>query len=484
MKYSHQDVRRVEEARIKLRDQAAEQREIYDKHDDPASDDAQEALRKMRAIEVDLDKAEVEAAEVRAQVAEKDEILLKQARAMQYELDRRAGKLPRGMPGQNLDDFDPNAPIPNMTGSIDPAEDQAYREAFWNALKEEIPVQSRRGRSFLTAENREIIAKVEQRTMATTDTGANGGGNTVPKVFQNHLEEFLKFSGPCVPGGGLCYEFSTPGGEDHSVMTVDDTGQDGGVVAEDKRAVATKTTTANTDYIGDGTDPNWNRVTFKSKLYDSRFQPITYEMLMDTQLTDLERIVGGLLGKRLGRAINTAFTKTLVSGLLSANKITTATATEITPDELVELPHEIDPAYRGHNSSGGSISSNITTMMNDATYKYMRLMKVPLAGTKAEGYTFTPYMITQATDLLSGSPDRLLNMYGIRLNSAMDGVTTGKVSVIMGDFSNFWIRTIGDIRIITSSELYIRKLLLAMLAIQRCDAQMVNANSFAHILQK
>ena len=205
---------------------------------------------------------------------------------------------------------------------------------------------------------------------------------------------------------------------------------------------------------------------------------------MDTQVADMERIIGMLLGKRLGRTINKAFTATVVSGLLAANTITSAAATEISADELVALPHEIDPAYRGHSSSGGSISSNITTMMNDATYKYLRTKKVPLVGTDTAGYTQSPFLITQATDLLSGSPDRLLNMYGIRLNSHMDGVVTKKVSLIMGDFSDFWIRKIGDIRIITSSELYIQSLMLAILAIQRCDAKMVNANSFAAIKQK
>ena len=262
MKYSHQDVRRVESERIKLRKEAADQRQIYDDHDDPASDDAQEALRKMRAIEVDLDKAEEEAAEVRAQVAERNELLLREARNMQYEMDRRTGRLPAGIPGQLFDDSDPNAPTMGMLGSSDPAEDQAFREAFWNQLRDQIPQEQRGHRTFVTAENREILAKVEKRVLVSTATADDKAGNTIPKQFSGHLEEFLKFSGPCVPGGALCYEFNTPTGVDYSVMTVDDTAEEGETITEAKRGTVTSSN-AGTDSIGAGNDPKFNRVTFQ-----------------------------------------------------------------------------------------------------------------------------------------------------------------------------------------------------------------------------
>ena len=399
-KYTHADVREVETKRIKLRDEAAEQRKIYDESEDPSSAVAQEAFVKLRKIEVDLDAVEGEVAEIRSQVAEADELRYREARHRQFELEQRVGRLP-----EMLDRNDPNAPLPSMIGSVDPAEDAAYREAFWAYQKDLIPSQHRR-HSFMTDEHRNIMAEAEQRAL-TTATGAGAGGNTVPETFAASLTEFLKFSGPCVPGGGLCHDFSTESGDDYHVMTVDDTANDGVVMITEanriKKLAVADDPVADTNYVGNGKDPAFNRVKFGATIYDSKFVPVTYEMLMDTQVADLEGLLARLLGKRLGRAINSAFTAKVISGVPSANVITTATTLVVTPDELLSLPHEIDPAYRGFNSTGGSMQSNISVMMTDATYKYIRLLKYPFSGTSSAGYTTQPYLISPSTDLLSGS---------------------------------------------------------------------------------
>ena len=480
-KYTHADVREVETKRIKLRDEAAEQRRIYDESEDPSTAVAQEAFTKLRKIEVDLDAAEAEVAEIRAQVAEADELRYRESRHRQFELEQRVGRLP-----EFLDMSDPNAPQPSLTGSIDPAEDAAYREAFWAMQKDQIPMQHRRN-TFMTAEHREIMAEAEKR-MITTGTASGDGGNTVPETFSASLTEFLKFSGPCVPNGGLCHDFSTESGDDYHVMTVNDTANSGaatpGESARTKKPYVDDMPVHNVNYIENAADPTFARVKFGATMYDSKFVPITYEMLMDTQIADLENLIARLLGKRLGRTINAAFTAKVIAAVPSANVITTATTLVLEPDEVLSLPHEIDPAYRGYMSTSGSVNSNISVMMTDATYKYLRLLKYPFSGTSSAGYTTQPYLINPSNDLLSGSADRLANMYGIRLNADMEGIVKSKHPIVMGDFSGFWIRSVRGIQIVTSSELYIQRLMIAMMAYQRCDAQMVDPNAFAAIKSK
>ena len=66
----------------------------------------------------------------------------------------------------------------------------------------------------------------------------------------------------------------------------------------------------------------------------------------------------------------------------------------------------------------------------------------------------------------------------------MEGIVKDKHPIVMGDFSGFWIRNVRGIQIINSSELYIQRLMIAMMAYQRCDAQMVDPNAFAAIKSK
>ena len=457
---THTSIREVEQRRVKLRNLAAEKYDEYNACEDKSSDVAQTAFQEYRKISDDLDKVQGEAMELLAQVQESSEMALKEARHREFEIDNARGLNPE-------ESEDPDAPNPSLSGSVDPYEDEGYRQAYWAMRRNEIPGEHRSNRNFVTAEHRDIMAQIEKRVV---NSGvAAKGGNAVPTTMASTLVEFLKFGGPVVPGGGLCYEFSTESGANYDVPTIDDTAQEGNTVTQAKRiAKAPGVGSAGTDLIGIGTDPTFGKVTFGAEIYDSDFIPVTYEMLMDTAVADLERQLGMLLGKRLGRVINKAFTAVIVAGVPTANLLRAASKTAVTADELVGMPHEIDPAYRGVNSFAGAGTGNHAVMMNDSTYKAIRLLKVP-----HETSGSTPFLFTPTSDILAGNADSLLGVYPVYLNSNMDNLATGKKSILMGDFSNVWIRNVRGIQMVTSSELYIQNLMMGYMAWQRCDCKVV-----------
>ena len=472
---THTSIREVEQRRVKLRNQAAEKYDEYNACEDKSSDVAQTAFQEYRKISDDLDKVQGEAMELLAQVQESSEMAQKEARHREFEIDNARGLNPE-------ESDDPDAPNPSLSGSVDPYEDEAYRQAFWAMRRNEIPGEHRSHRNFVTAEHRDILAQVEQRGLQAGV--AAKGKNAVPTTMASTLVEFLKFGGPVVPGGGLCYEFSTESGAPYEVPTIDDTAQSGNSTASETNRLAKgpdaglsgSVGAIKTDYVGPGNDPTFGKVTFGATMYDSSFIPVTYEMLMDTAVADLERQLGMLLGKRLGRTINAAFTGVIESGVPSGNLLRAASKTAITPDELVEMPHEIDPAYRGVNSFAGAAAGNHAVMINDSTYKEIRLMKVP-----HETSGSTPYLFTPTSNILAGNADTLLGVYPVYLNSAMSGTATGKKSVLMGDFSNVWIRNVRGVQMVTSSELFIQNLLMAYMAWQRCDCKVVVAGALGGI---
>ena len=480
MKYTAEYLKTLVDKREKLVKEARELHETLSSVE-PGTDDASQAQTSYEKLREDLDKVDADFREAQVEIAKENELREMEARNRDFRqgIDRLLGQNP-----EEGEEVDPDAPVGTRTGSLDPAEDQAFREAYWASIRDRAVRMARsngvtdiRNPAPMTAEHRSVLERVEKRALSSAVASGVGGGNTIPETFSNELIEFMKFYGAMVPGGGLCAEFSTPTGQDYHLMTVDDTANDGNLITEAKRVKGA----ANTDKYQAGNDPSFKRVTFQAHLYDSKIVPVSFEMLMDTQLSDLESILAELLGKRLGRKINADFTAELITAV-KGNKVTTAAAASFTSDELMSLPHKIDPSYRGVGNGGGNNRLSVT--FTDATWQILRLMKVPTEGTSGSGFTATPYLISSSQDLLSGEPDRLLGTYPIWLNQSMEAVATGKTPIVMGDFSEARIRTVQAPFMKVSEEFYWDQHMLAMIGLQRCDFKVTNASTFAALVQK
>lgn len=166
--------------------------------------------------------------------------------------------------------------------------------------------------------------------------------------------------------------------------------------------------------------------------YTSDVIAVTFEMQRDT-FVGLDELIGTTGGERLGRIQNYEMTHgvgaSMPRGIVFSApvKVTAASQTAITYDELIDLEESLDAAY----DSG----ERVGWMMHKGTRKNLRKLKdlngLPLLQLGQE---------TGNRDQLNGKP--------IFLNMDMDTPAAGKDPILYGDFSKYWIRRVGGSRIV------------------------------------
>src|SRR5690606_11571433 len=155
---------------------------------------------------------------------------------------------------------------------------------------------------------------------------------------------------------------------------------------------------------------------------------ISMELLQDSAI-DIEQFIGELLGERLARRVNSELTVSDGTGdplgivAASAAGKTATSQTAITADEIIDLMHSVDPAYRA--------SPKARFMFNDTTLAAIRKLK------QGDG----SYLWTMG-DIREGVPGRLLGApYSV--NQAMASPATGTKPIVFGDFSKYYVRKVG-----------------------------------------
>jgi HK97 family phage major capsid protein len=167
-----------------------------------------------------------------------------------------------------------------------------------------------------------------------------------------------------------------------------------------------------------------------------------------------------LFGERMARTANdkltTADGSSKPQGIAqgAANGKTAASISAIAPDELIDLQHSVNPAYRA--------SPKAAFMFNDATLAVLRKLK-----DSENRY------IWQAPNLQTGEPGSLLgNRYWI--NPSMANIGANARSIIFGDLSKYVVRRVGNFTIFVFRERYMNNLQLGFMAFGRFDGKVVN----------
>ena len=212
--------------------------------------------------------------------------------------------------------------------------------------------------------------------------------------------------------------------------------------------------------IGENTQVSEQDVTFGSKslgsyTYTSNLIRVSNQLLQDAAF-NVEEFLARKLGERLGRIQNDHWTTGTGSGqpdgvLVGATSgLTTASATAITHDELIDLQHSVDPSYRGMNSQ---------FMFNDTTLGALRKI------VDGDGN------LAWAPGLVPGTPGTLLGTSYI-INQSAPNMATGNVGAIAyGDFnSGYVIRQVRGVQIMRLAERYADYLQVGFLAYLRMDA--------------
>lgn len=294
-----------------------------------------------------------------------------------------------------------------------------YREAFHSWVKSQV----NEGEP-MTAEERSVLksgwSTSEQRAQTTTPDSA--GGYTVPEEMQNILIKSLAAWGPMYDDS-LTTVVSTTGGNSLPLPTVDDTT----VTAE---AAPAEGTTLTDD---GGKDVTFGQKVLESYSYDTEWLRISLELANDS-IFAMESLIGSLLGERLGRKLNSELTigtgSSAPNGIVTASSlgVTAAGASAFTADEILDLIHSVDPAYRA--SPKGRI------MFNDNTLLALRKLK--------DG---------QGNYLIGTAPDGsgLLTVGAVSvpytINQAVASATTGNRAMVYGDFSKYFVRKAGQIMV-------------------------------------
>lgn len=259
------------------------------------------------------------------------------------------------------------------------------------------------------------VAKFEQRTQTAGTTTA--GGYTVPTELANEIVRSMLAWGPMYDSD-VARIITSSAGNPMKVPTVNDTAKSAGAHTEG---------TALTD---DGSeDVTFGQKSLDAYVFDTEFIRWSFELDADS-IFSMEALLADLLGERLGRVANAQLTNgtgtSAPNGVVTASTlgVTAASATALTTDELIDLEHSVNRAYRK--------SPKTAFMMNDLTVKAVRKLK------NSDGD-----YIWSAGDITQGRPATLLG-YKLHVNDSMADIATGNKTVLFGDFNKYFVRKVGS----------------------------------------
>lgn len=342
---------------------------------------------------------------------------------------------------------------PNPGGSEERGTDEdkpvEYRQAFhrW--------VQAAGDMSALTEEERNALrAGVAPKEVRAQTVGTPaGGGYTVPTELSNEIIKSMKAWGPMYDED-VCTVLNTSSGNPIDMPTLDDTAQ-----TVDKHVEAG----APTD---DGSkDAVFGKKTLSAHAYDTQWVRFSYELAQDS-IFNMETLLGGLLGERLGRRANQELSigdgNGDPQGIVVGSSLgkTTAAVAAFTYDEVIDLIHSVDPAYRS--------SPKVGFQFHDTTLAAMRKLK------DGEGR-----YIWSAGDVQKGVPGTILG-YRYRINQAMDTLAAAKKVMIFGDHAKYYVRKVGGIVLFTARERFAPD--IGLLALVRLDGRLGDTAAVKHLI--
>ena len=306
-----------------------------------------------------------------------------------------------------------NAQIKAITEQADLDAEKMIGEAAKNSKKtttlhDAVALYLRKGMNL----NAQELAMV-QNAMSTT-TGSEGGF-TVPTEIATMVIDALKAFGGMRSVANI---IRSSAGNDWQYPASDGTSEVGEIVGQNAAATSL--------------DITFSQVPLVTYKYSSKKIALPWELVQDSVI-DIVAFVVNRLATRLGRITNTHFTVGtgssqpfgIVTRAASGKVGTTGQTTTVIYDDLVDLEHSVDPAYR----------RNAAYMMNDASVKVIRKIK------DSQGRPiFVPGYEAGAV-VNGGAPDTLMGRR-IVVNQDVAVMAANAKSILFGDFSLYTIRDV------------------------------------------
>lgn len=251
---------------------------------------------------------------------------------------------------------------------------------------------------------------VSIRNAMSTTTGSEGGYTVPSEIAAMVIEKLKAFGGM----REVAQIITTETGNPLSFPTSDGTGEVGEIVGENGAA--------------SGGDITFGTLPLNVFMYSSKKIALPVQLIQDSAI-DVIALVVNRLATRIARIQNTHFTvgggTTVPDGIVpkaSTGKTgTTGQTLSVIYDDLVDLKHSVNRAYR----------RNASYMMNDLSVAIVNKLKDTTGRP-----IWTPAITADAPDMLNGHP--------IVVNDDMAVMSANAKSIAFGDLSQYAIRDVAN----------------------------------------
>lgn len=290
------------------------------------------------------------------------------------------------------------------------------------------------------------LKKIGIELAAEQTTTTTGGGYTIPRGFQAELEKALKEYGGMWEASRI---IRTRKGNTLDWPTVNDT--------NNKAYLLSESTSAATSAV----PVVFGQQQYEAYKYTSGLIQIPTELIEDSEFDILSEI-RSLLVERIWRGTNEALTKADGSskprGVAHAATYAGTTSASITADNLVDLLHSIDPAYRSMRSARYMFHDDV-----------LRAIKKLSHSSSDDRPLWLPSMRDGEPATIYGKP--------YTINQDMDPLGDGAKWILFGDFSKYIIRVVRDMRIVRLNERYGELDQVAFVVFIRLDGDLLDAGT-------
>ncbi|GGZ53228.1 phage major capsid protein [Streptomyces rubiginosohelvolus] len=318
-------------------------------------------------------------------------------------------------------------------GADSEAERARYGEAFTRYLRSGLTRMSAEQQQLLEANFSEMTGRAQAAGVDTL------GGYLVPEGFLARMTEAMKAYGGIL---GLATPVNTSTGNDLPWPTNDDTGNEGEILGENEEITELGVTVGQRK--------------LKAHIYSSRMVKASQVLLQDSAF-DLEAWLPRKLGERIGRRAARSFAtgtgidepQGITVGIRVGKTGGAGQTTSITYDDLIDLEHSVDPAYRE--------AGRCRFVMNDTMLGTLRKLK------DGDGRPlWVPVPAPGFASTLNGQP--------YTIDNSMPAPAAGAKSIVFGDIAaGYVVRQVLAVQTLRLAERYAERLQVAFLSFARLD---------------
>ena len=298
------------------------------------------------------------------------------------------------------------------------------------------------GKDGISNEEREIIS----RAQSTTNSA---GGYTIPQTLANEIIKGMAAFGGMRENSRI---LNTTGGETFKFAYNDDTAGTVELITEGNAITAND-------------DTAFSEVSLGAYKYGQAVY-INHELAQDSQF-DIVGYITELFAERFGRGLNAIYTtadgSSKPNGVMSATSagVTLADQDAISYNEILELKHSVDPAYR----------RNGKFMLNDATLLAIKKLSIGSGDARP---------LWDAGSTVSGAPATIDGSQYF-INQDVDSLGSLKKPMAYGDFSKFIIRDAGTMRMIRDTSLRVLQDQITLVGWHRTDSDLLDSRAIKHM---